>query len=468
MSGTYLRETINRRAKTLVTLVPVFDLQRNAPRTTSTDALASVDLLRATAEVLDTVITEMSGPWGGVSYEDLRQEIAPRLHAFNPKLSSEGIDTILRYVVDALLNQKERHSFRLSYQHERDDGTLEWRENVFKLLKEEYDQSPPFGIRLQASDQAINLHLSSFAVEIEAAQEAEESLVHHFVMHGRHKEAGMAAKRALDRSLQCRQKLRQVLRAIEQHVARIDYGRDFEPVLTEARSQLEERLSVEAKLLLMVEDRIPLATEEDRTDLVVARDLIQRAYSQHEALATEVLQANQRFLDETLRQRFRRLPSVLIADPWGDLARPLLQQSVPTLDAWFRCAPWTLFGVGVTRPAQLNALITLMLRDPLPDENPEPEGDPDIVSAEEPERFTPEEYAALTEVLRTLAPPVRLSEALAVSRAAGMSENIQRLLVLQTGIWFVGSDPAQFEVRTLSDDLADPLFYGSDLLLTRA
>lgn len=466
MSESYLRETINRRAKTLVTLIPIFDLQRNALRSTTTGA-AAIDHLRATAEVLDAVITEMSGPWGGVSYEDLTLAIVPRLRALSPELTAEEAESILRSIVDGLLNQKERRSFQLRYQYEREDGTLEWRENVFKLLREEFDQSPPFGVRIQASDQAINLHLASFAVDIEAAQAAEESLVHHFIQHGRHKEAGLAAKRALDRSLQCRQKLRQVLRVIEQHVARVNYGRDFAPVLSEARSQLEERLSVEAKLLNMVEDRILLANIEDRSDLVTAHDLIQRAYAQHEALATEVIQANQRFLDETLRQRFRRLPSVLLADPWSDLARPLLQQPLSGIDDWFRTAPWTLFGIGVSRPTQLNALVTLLLRDPLPEESSEAPSDPEILTIEEPERFTSEEYAALVELMRSLQPPVNLSEALAAARSAGLSENIQRLLVLQTGLWYVGAVTEQLQVRVLPNKLLDPLFYGRDLQLAR-
>lgn len=466
MPGAYLRETINRRAKTLVTLVPVFDAQRNAGHT-SVRGLAEIDVLRAIAEVLDLVITEMSGPWGGMAYEDLHAAALPRLRGLSPALSDDELGEILRYLVDQLLNQKERHSFRLRYQYENEDGTLEWRENVFKLLKEEYDQAPPFGTRLQASDQAINLHLSSFAIEIEAAQAAEESLVHHFVQHGRHKEAGMAAKRALDRSLQCRQKLRQVLRAIEQHVARIDYAKDFEPVLKEARQQLEERISMEAKLLVMVEDRILLANTEDRADLVAAHDLIQRAYAQHEALAAEVLQASQRFLDETLRQRFRRLPSAILADPWSDFARPLLERPLPELDAWFRAAPWTLFGLGINRPTQLNALITLMLREPTPDEEAVDESDPDVVSSVEPERFSSEEYAAASQLLSTLSPPVRLSEALVAARDAGLSENIQRLLVLQCGLWFVGDEPGQPHVEVLDDELAEPRFYGRDLLLTR-
>jgi hypothetical protein len=465
LTSPYLRDTINRRARNFVVLSPLFDLQRNA-QLVSNLPLKNFDVLRIVAEVLDAVITEMSGRWGGVSYEDLHEIAGPRLMAASG-VAQADVAGILTHVVDALLNQRERDSFRLRYQHEKEDGAVEWREHVFKLLKEEIDETPPHAIRLHATAEAINLHLASLSVDIEATQAAEEAMIHHFVKHGRHREAGMAAKRALDCSVQIRQRLRQLIRAIERQVSKVDYTRDFAPALREARQHLVERLEVETHLMGMVEERLPNANTEDRADLVGARNLIERAYLQHTALGADLMQADKQFLDETQRQRFRRLPSAFLADPWADYARPLLRAKTDDLDEWFRSAPWTLFGVAISRPAHLSALVALMLREPEEEEAVVVTPPVEIVHETGREQFSRDDYEALSELLGSLQTPVTLSEALRQAEVGGASGEVQRLLVLQTSLWFVGTDEDALVVERREAELNTANFYGNDLLLTR-
>lgn len=470
-SSPFLRVTINRRARNLAVLTPIFDLQRIKSTVTSVP-VSQVDVLRVVAEILDVVITEMSGRWSGVTHEDLLEKVSPRV-ARAAELGQAEAEAVVGYVVDGLLNQKARDSFRVRHQVEHEDGRVEWEELVFKLLKEELDEEPPRGIRIQATPEAINLHLASLSVEIEAAQAAEEAMIHHFVAHGRHRDAGLAAKRALDLSISLRQRLRQLFRAVTRQVSRIDYEREFAPELKAAREHLQERISAEAKLIAMVEDRLPQAQAHDRADLVQARDTIQAACRQHEALAAELMQAGQQFLDETMRQRFRRLPSAVLIDPWRDYASPLLRAPVPRLAEWFGAAPWTLFGVGVKRPAHLPTLVTLLLREPEDIEQPAPEPAPDLAHDTPSVPFLTEDYDALAECLRRLPVSVRLGEALRQLEDEGASVAVQRLLVLHAGWWFAedggDEDPAgrPLRVEVLPEALRSARFYGTELLLTK-
>jgi hypothetical protein len=227
-------------------------------------------------------------------------------------------------------------------------------------------------------------------------------------------------------------------------------------------------LEVEAQLMDMVEERLPHAGAEDRADLVGARDLIGRAYHQHAALGADLMRADKQFLDETQRQRFRRLPSALLADPWSDYACPLLRTQSARLDAWFRFAPWTLFGVAVPRPPHLSALVGLMLREPEEESEAIAATPPlEIVHEATREQFSREDYEALSELLGSLRPPVTLSEALRQAEAGGMTGAVMRLLVLQASLWFVGTEESTLTVERCDAELNTAQFYGNDLLLTR-
>lgn len=450
----------------MATLAPLYALDRNKGALT-TLKLENIDVFRVIAEVLDAVIAEMSGPNEGATYELLLALIAPRVRQLDPAFDDAQIDRLLSYIIDGLINQKERDSFRSRYQHEADDGTVRWVPFSFKLLKE-VDPAGRGEVRYQATSEAINIYLASFAVDIEAAQAADEAMVHHFVKHGRHHDAGLAAKNALDRSVQYRVRLRQALGAIERSIVAINYESDFAPIVRDARRHLGERIATEGELLGMVEERLPSAGNDDRHHLAITRDLIQRAMHQHAGLSTEIISANARFLNELLRQRFRRAPSVMLADPFVDITKPLLLTPIGRLDEWFQEAPFSFFGIAAPRPAHLAELADLLLQDlPVTSTDNQIVKDSEIVSDEQPPRFSPEQIARLRKFLGNVQLPCKLSGLLADARHADLDTDTMRLLIVQVSFWFGGGSEGGLQIERNGAHLHDPEFYGHDLILAR-
>src|SRR5206468_8921668 len=74
----YLRETLNRRAKSLAHLRPLFELEANKGRYAELP-LAKLDLFRFASALLDVIVTEMGGFHRGATYEQILSALTPQL-----------------------------------------------------------------------------------------------------------------------------------------------------------------------------------------------------------------------------------------------------------------------------------------------------------------------------------------------------------------------------------------------------
>ena len=119
----YLRETLNRRARSLALLRPLFELEANKGRYPDL-ALESLDLFRFTAAVLDVIITEMGGFQRGAAYEQILDAVMIQLQKTERQVDARRSDRLASFLLDALTNERARDSFRLQYQQEASDGRL--------------------------------------------------------------------------------------------------------------------------------------------------------------------------------------------------------------------------------------------------------------------------------------------------------------------------------------------------------
>src|SRR5258707_10544610 len=78
MESSHLRETLNRRARSLALLRPLFDLETNKGRYADMN-LEAFDLFRFISAVLDVIITEMGVFQRGATYEQILAAVVTQL-----------------------------------------------------------------------------------------------------------------------------------------------------------------------------------------------------------------------------------------------------------------------------------------------------------------------------------------------------------------------------------------------------
>jgi hypothetical protein len=198
--GSHLRETLNRRSKTLSYMRPIYEMETHKNRYPEL-GLDRYDIFRLISALLDTIITSMGGFLRGASYEQLMEAVQSQIQQTDSVLDTVIIDKITSLLLDGLTNEKARDSFRLQVQLEGLDGKLEWAPLIFKLVEERDFEGGGEG-RYVATAQAINIYLSSLSIEIEGQQAADEAAVQHFIRHGKLQEAELAARGAMMRTIE--------------------------------------------------------------------------------------------------------------------------------------------------------------------------------------------------------------------------------------------------------------------------
>ena len=183
----HLRETLNRRARSLAYMRPIFELETNKGRQVDL-RLGDYDLFRLTSAILDVIITEMGGFQRGAAYEQILEGMVEQIRAISPGVDGVTFDKITSFILDCLTNEKARDSFRLSYQHEADDGRIVWRPLIFKLVELRNVEGTLDG-RYVATPEAINIYLNSLSVDLEGQQAADDAALRHFIQHGKLDEA---------------------------------------------------------------------------------------------------------------------------------------------------------------------------------------------------------------------------------------------------------------------------------------
>lgn len=451
-----------RRARNLRTLQPILALEANKRRVDKVD-LTPFDLNYLSMGLIDAVIVAMGGPGKGATFAELTEALQPSIQAMQPDATTETASAVVSYLIDGLTNIAARDSFRDRYFFADPAGAGRWVDFAFKLI-EERDVSGSDDYRFVASPEAVNLYFQALGIDLQAEEVAQAAVIRYFIEQGKWQEAGDAAERAAKLSVGLKNELLALFQTLERNAADVEYTKDLAPVIANARRHLEERRRVEYDLIRLAEQSADSATHEDKVHMLRVRDHVRDVLAHHNELDHVLAGANDRFVVEQTRQRFRPSAALRYADPQAELLRPLLGAQSEGLSDWFD-RHRHFFLPPVRRPiADLPTLGALLLQDPRVSQEADQIGA--AGETEEyamPDYFSAEEVARVDEFFGGLTAPFTLTQALAAGRAAGLSTNERHLLMLRLLRFFGETDERGWLAEPAGSRLRDPDFYGDEL-----
>lgn len=460
--GNFLNETLNRRARTLAHLRPLFDIEANKGRYPDLP-LDGLDLFRFASAVLDAIVTEMGGFHRGATFSQIVAATVPQLRLAIPNLAQMDGGRIVGFLLDHLTNERERESFRIRYQSVTDDGRLERALAIFKLVElMDSDDGHP---RYVAKPEAINIYLESLGVELEAQQVAADAALQHFIRHGKLDEAALAARDALARTIGYFEHIRRALRLAERSVESVDWVNMVQPQLKHGRDHIEERLQAEDSLAAEAERKMAETDQAGREKLVYVKEQLEAAARKHNELLTLIIGANRTFLDEHARQSFRPVALTPFPHPQNAVLKPLLQRPVGETDAWITENWHFLYPPRIAPIADLALVVGRLWQERRITETAAEIEVPELEAMDEPAPAFGDDLKLRAEsAFDALPPGARLSDWLA--KFDQRDADVRHLAVLLAGQWYEG---AEEEIEVVADGcrLAEPDAYGDNLLLKR-
>jgi len=460
------QDALTRRLRTLLRTVPLQRMEASKARREL--ELADQDLRALALRALDLTIERM-GLGTGPTYDELREALRPLVRSCDERLADDEVDSVIRLVVDELLNERDRRrAFRESYlaiDHDR----IVRRQLDFHLLQEH--SAPDGTIVLKATTEAINLYAGMLEYPVEDAQIAEEAVLRSQVSRGRIADAVQTAKRARLRSIEYEQKILGYLETTRRDVTQIDWVHDVLELVRNARDHIGDRVDTEGELIRAVDQRLESATSEAGSQLAALRDVLSECLDRHLRLQQRVIAANQEYLDEHDRQAFRPRAMTPLPDLEADVLRAALGLPSGFVSSH---TEWLLSRFLAPRPrpvAYLPSLVDRLLAPRRADEDePLDVSDTDLERFEAmPPRFSADDHRAVNEILGGLKGEQPLSELLARARRRGLSSSGQGLLVLRALLAFdPRADGPGVYVSPRGRPLDDPVFTGDDLLIATA
>jgi len=466
MQDLYRRETLNSRARNLAVFRPFFSLEafKNQRGGKELVDLAPYDLQRLGMVVLDKIILEMGSLAQGATYAQILDATKPMLFAANPACTDHIADFVTTIVVEHLCNEQQRTVFVISYQFEKEDGVIEWRENRFKIL--DPHESASGDTIYDASTQAVNFFLASLDTDLEAEQAARDAAYKHYMKRGRFEDAAIVAEEQRKLTIQYRTKIRRALSALERNIFDVDYVGAVMPTITAASEHMAERLQIDGEHIADVEHRLESASGDSSQHLANMREIFRNAKAHNIGLFSDIMGAHDKFRTEQTRQKFRPQSSQAVFDPHNDALIPALKLPGGLVLDWITERAHLFLPLRMAKPPDFADLVNEHLLQQPP---PPPEAEDTDSERGEPQpshaRFSEADIEAAAVLLQTMPTEFSLGAVLALGRNAGLTENSLHHAALKTMQWF-GED-GDVRVWPPGVPLSDPSFIGDDLNLTR-
>lgn len=449
--------TLTRRLRSLVRTAPVHRIE--AGKASRGRDFDRHDLRGLALRVIDSAIEHM-GLGYGARRADLYDALAPLILAAEPGLTPADIAEIADVVIESLLNESNRRlAFDERYVSFEAAGAVT-RSVSFHLLREE--EADDGTIVLKATTEAINLYAGMLDVDVEDAQTAAEAVLAAQLARGAIGAAVATARQARLRSIEYAETIRDTLRRARRDVSQVD-AKQMLATIGAARRHLGERLDVERGLLDTVDERVVEADTEDATALVQLKDALVDCRQRHLKLHQDLLGANQTWLAEQERQRFRRGRASALPDLEKDVLQALVAEPrgvvAPLVDA-------LLLPLHAPTPPPVLGLAPLVESLLAPrravNEADLQQGDATLEDIRAIEARFDETHQARVHAL--LAAGGRLGALLTASRAAGDPPEVRRLLVLRA-LWAWDPDGGDGIHVDSTGRLTDPEYDGQDLMV---
>ncbi|MFD9704194.1 hypothetical protein [Lentzea sp. NPDC059081] len=433
-------ESFGDRVHALLRTRPVADAADNAARQVWGEQ--SYDVVTLALAAIDTVIARQ-GFDDEVTYDEVVAGLAALAANINPERSFDEHVAVAHYVVDALLNRREREvpfRYRVSSFSRSDDGSVLHRFTTaeFRLLTEHEEHTRGVNV-LRASADAINALVGGLEFDVEDEQAAVELMLSRQLERGAFGQAEKAAERSRLLSVRYADELRTLLADTTRDIRTVlgQWATQVPEQLERNRAHLEERLAGEAKLLDHVRGALDAADTEPAVATAAARiaGLLEECRQRHTELHGRLVGARTVFLDEQTRQSFRPVGGLRNPDITDGVFLPLL--ALPAEIAVDPAENFAVFmaGPGVRPLVRFADLVDDLLaprREPVSEAPPIPDdelGDPD------PPAVPPEVLRVAASVVADVGLPARLSELLLAARAADLPAEVdcaavERLIVL--------------------------------------
>ncbi|MEE1927289.1 hypothetical protein V1J52_03680 [Streptomyces sp. TRM 70351] len=469
-------EGLSRRLRALACTAPLHDLDaRKANLSGEYGAYAMAEVALA---AIDLVTLQMDFDTGA-DHEDVVTRLLPRVAAQAPGRPAAEHERVARWVLENLINVGSvDRGFRAVYGTFAPDGAYVRRDYDFKLLEEV--PGPGGRVYLRTTDEAVNVLVGALDTDVTSAQIAAEVKLEVLVSRGRLADAQLAAEQARYRTVQYAETLRRTLEATRRNVRAVDWLHAVPDLITEALDHVADRYRHENAILTNIRRARDETGEEKHPDhkLRAAElvDIVKDCIRRHTQLQSRLLEAGPLFRAEQDRQAFAPPAARAGLDLYGQLLAPLLPEPVErasrVTDAFFAR------GTGLRTPGavRLGDLTELLLTPPAPREHLGAEmPEPDLVATPDDSRFSEEQLAAATELLR-LPPdaPRRLSGLLTEARRRDPElPYLVALLAVHAASPPVGTAYRQGERQLLfavddGTELDDPEFGGADLVVGTA
>ena len=450
--------TLTRRLRSLVRTAPVHRVE--ASKASRGRDLGPHDLRGLALRVIDSAIEHM-GLGYGARRADLYEALTPLLTTAEPGLSASDIAEISDVVIDSLLNEPNRRlAFEEPYLSYEAEGAIR-RSVSFHLLREE--EADDDTIVLKATTEAINLYAGMLDIDVEDAQTAAEAVLKAQLARGAIGAAVATARQARLRSIEYAETIRDTLRRARRDVSQVDTTQML-GTIGAARRHLGERIEVERGLLDTVRERVGEADAGDAAALVQLADALVDCRQRHLRLHQDLIGANETWLAEQERQRFRRGRASALPDLERDVLQPLVAELrgvvEPLVDSLLlplhAPAPPPVFGLAslvdaLLAPRRAPGDVPLTAADDILE---------DIRTIEA--RF---DEAHRVRVAALLASAGTLGHLLATSRAAGDPAEVRRLLVLRA-LWAWDPDGGDTLRVASGGSLRDPEYEGQDFTVS--
>jgi len=464
------QDALTRRLRTLVRLSPLHRIE--ATKSFRDVPLDAIDMRALALRALDLAIERM-GLGGGMTHDELRDELVPLVARMSPDLDPAARLAVADAVVLGLLNERERRrEFQEPYAAFEVDQVAR-RTIDFRLLRE--TEGPDGSIVLRATTEAINIYAGMLEYPVEDAQIAEEAVLKAQLDRGQIADAVRTAQRARVRSIEYEQKIQAFLDTVRRDVKQVDWIRDVLALLEAARDHLADRQSHEHDLLRLIDGRLDVALGETAAQLAALREVVDECYRRHMQLHRRLIPANQEYLREQDRQVFRPRLAAALPDLEADVLRAALALRTGDLAA---LADALLARFLPPRPPPLLRLATLVDRLLAPRRGAE-EAPADLEEAlledidADRSHFTDDDAIAVDALLAELAArhdPHRLSAWLPELRGRGVpTRTLHRLVLRLLAAYGSESDALadRLDITPVADALDDPDFFGDDLILAK-
>ncbi len=427
-------KALTHRLRVLLHTGPLHDLRRGDSY--RGEDLRHYDSLTLVIKVFDLIVDTM-GLDREVNRARVAQALSPLLYAMD---ASAGIvpdrerhAAMVDRVIAGLRNDAEqRRPFELTYGDFDEQGMAVRRRLEFRLVSDQFH--PEGGTVLRLSNEAINLYLNAFDLDIEDAQAAAEAVVQSQLARGRFEEAVQSARGARLQSLRYKEKIGGILRETRRNLAGMDWREEVPKFLEEALTHIEIRLATEGGILAAAEERLSLLAEEESSAQAVAQvvRLIRDCRLRHTDLHHQLMPARIIFLDEQARQSFAPKSALHLPELFSEVLEPILRlgraDASKVLSHGFPC----FFGARPVAATSLCDLVTWQLQPRKEHVQPEvavsgqdlSDYDVDIL------HFPAHVRERAEEVLAGAGPRTTLSDLLSVARNDRCAREVLEALIL--------------------------------------